>query len=171
MKKINSPWFCMVQCTIKTPDGEHVSVQGGRGGLEFPDDAVEALIEPVETFRGKVTVLATGMMWSERWGVLSLEDHSTKMQIEADGKALKEAVRREDERKRKERANKKAKERRAEVKVTANNPSAEEIAKAEKEQNLDDVILADDPEGAAMVKAWRKESAERDKETPSDPKD
>lgn len=100
------PWHPHTRCNVN--NGECICVLPGGHELEVPDTAVEVLIEPVEKGRSDARVVAQSKIWSKSWGMLDLEDHLKKMEMQKEEADLRK--RQEKERKRRE---KEAKERAA----------------------------------------------------------
>jgi len=90
--QIRNPWpnYPMTRITCKTPEGEMIAVASTRGPLEVPDNATEALLEPVRSGRPGAVAVAVGRIWSSEWGVQEIEDHIKKQKIVAGEKALKD---------------------------------------------------------------------------------
>jgi hypothetical protein len=99
--KIANPWPNYPMCRCICKPGDQVVVQATRKDLEVPDGTTEALIEPVKVVgRGnKVEVVAQGRVWSEAWGLLDIEDHLKKQEIEAEAARMKERAEKERARK------------------------------------------------------------------------
>lgn len=102
--KISNPWphRPMTRITCRTPNGEVVCTSSTRGPLDVPDDTVEALLEPVANGRPGAAVIGQPQIWSNRFGLLNLEDHAKKVEIEkeeADMKARKQKEKEEREEK------------------------------------------------------------------------
>jgi hypothetical protein len=89
----------MNRITCKTPEGEVVCRVSTRGPLEVPDGTTEALIEPVANGRPDAAVVGPPRIWSDRWGLLEVEDHVKKMEIEKEAAAVKERKQKEKEEK------------------------------------------------------------------------
>jgi hypothetical protein len=68
--------------------------------LEVPDNANEVLIEPLSKGRSDAVAVAQGRIWSKAWGLMELEDHLKKMQLQEEEANLRK--RQEKDRKRKE---------------------------------------------------------------------
>lgn len=66
-------------------------MQSSRGPeLEVADGTTEAVIAPIKlTGRGgKFEAVGASKIWTEKWGLLELEDHAKKMKIEEEEAAL-----------------------------------------------------------------------------------
>ena len=74
----------------------------------MPDDASEALIEPVKNGRPGALAVAQGRIWSPEWGVQEIEDHLKKQKIVEEGETLK-AQQKADREQRVREANERAK--------------------------------------------------------------
>jgi len=88
---IPNPWpnYPMTRIVSKTPQGDFVSTASTRGDLEVPDNAVEALIEPVENGRPGASAVAQGRIWSREWGCLEIKDHVKKQELAKEVTELK----------------------------------------------------------------------------------
>jgi hypothetical protein len=94
------PWHPLSRCTCRTEKGDVVCVGSSRDReLEVPD-ADEVLIEPVKhgIKRGEVEPIGQGRIWSRRWGLLDIEDHVKKQQIEIEEAELREKQKRQRDR-------------------------------------------------------------------------
>lgn len=91
--KIPNPWpyYSGVTRTVcTTPEGDVVSILVTRGPeIEVTDGATKVLVEPIKlTGRGGVyKSLGPPKVWTEAWGLLDVEDHATKQEIEAERSA------------------------------------------------------------------------------------
>jgi hypothetical protein len=92
------PWHQHTRCNVN--NGECICVLPSGQELEVPDNAVEVVIEPVEKGRSDAKVIAQGRIWSKTWGLLDLEDHLKKMEMQKEEADLRK--RQEKERKRRE---------------------------------------------------------------------
>ena len=94
------PWHPLSRCICRTEKGDVVCVGSTREPeLEVPD-AEEVLIEPVKYAPGHVDTIPIGQgrIWSKRWGLLDIEDHLKKQQIEAEEAELKLKQRKQQKR-------------------------------------------------------------------------
>lgn len=96
------PWHPLSRCICRTEKGDVACVGSTREPeLEVPD-AAEVLIEPVKYVgRGVVEPIAQGRIWSKRWGLLDIEDHMKKQQIEEEEAELKLKQRKQQKREQK----------------------------------------------------------------------
>lgn len=85
------PWHALSRYTCRGPKGENVVIESSRDREVEVDDCDEILIEPVKQVGrgGQVQAIGQGRIWSKKWGLLDLEDHLKKQQIEAEDAELK----------------------------------------------------------------------------------
>lgn len=100
--KIPNPWpyHPLTRYTCRGPQGETVVVTSTREReIEVPE-CDEVVMEPVKaTGRGgKVSVIGQARIWSRDFGLLDIEDHVKKRQIEIEEAELKAKQRRDRER-------------------------------------------------------------------------
>jgi hypothetical protein len=67
--------------------------------LDVPDDTTEALLEPVANGRPGAVAIAPSQIWSNRFGLLNLEDHVKKVEIEKEEATMKARKQKEKEEK------------------------------------------------------------------------
>jgi hypothetical protein len=98
--------------------------------LDVPDDTVEALLEPVANGRPGAAVIGPGQIWSNRFGLLNLEDHAKKVEVEKGEVAMRERKQKEKEEKaRKARDTEKIEKERQPLKPKVSQPEAKRVKK------------------------------------------